>query len=82
MRLTIFLDDDLVDHCRRLSHLTGLSVEELVNLALRGGLVRMGPPGQQTENLCTNSVDLGTCLFAKVDNVAEVVAFAEGDGYR
>ena len=30
----------------------------------------------------TRSVDLGRCLLGSVDNVAEVLAVAEGDSYK
>jgi hypothetical protein len=42
----------------------------------------MMTPGKKPSIFRTRSVDLGRCRVANVDNVAEVVAVAEGESFR
>jgi hypothetical protein len=42
----------------------------------------MGAPRRKRAAFRTGSVDLGPCLLGNVDNLAEVLAVAEGEGFR
>ncbi len=58
-------------------------VKALVNEALRQGLRRMSaPPPDRSARYRTPTVDLGGCLHASLDDVAEVLAAAEGEQFR
>ena len=81
MRTTITLDDDVAVAIEDLRRARGQSLKEVVNEALRQGLRQLGDPPRSTR-FRTRSVDLGRCLIGNVDNVAEVLAIAEGEAFR
>jgi hypothetical protein len=54
----------------------------VVNEALRQGLRRMIAPPERPAPYRTPSVDTGRPLLPDVDDVAEVLAVAEGDWHR
>jgi hypothetical protein len=82
MRTTITLEDDVAASLKRLGKGRGLKFKELVNLALREGLKHLIAPAKKRRVFQTRSVDLGSCRTANVDNVAEVLAVAEGESFR
>ena len=82
MRTTLTLDDDLAALIQRLRRARGTSLKDLVNEALREGLKRMAAPSRKRTRFRTESVDLGRCLLGNIDNVAEVLAVAEGESFR
>jgi hypothetical protein len=82
MRTTITLDDDVAVMIERLHRRRGGSFKSVVNDALREGLKHLGKPAQRQAPFRTASFDAGRCLIGSLDNVAEVVAIAEGDDFR
>lgn len=56
-------------------------LKELVNEALRRGLVEMEGPRRSTPYR-TQPVDLGRCRLPNIDDVAAALAVAEGEGHR
>ena len=82
MRTTITLEDDVAASLKRLGKRRGLKFKDLVNLALREGIKCMMAPVKKRSVFRTRSVDLGSCRTANVDNVAEVLAVAEGESFR
>ena len=60
----------------------GASPRKLVNEGLCQGLKIMDTPKRNQTPLRTTSVDLGPCLLGNVDNVAEILAIAEGESFR
>ncbi|MEW6300434.1 MAG: CopG family transcriptional regulator [Thermodesulfobacteriota bacterium] len=82
MRTTLTLDDDVAALLERLRRARGASLKDLVNEALREGLRRMTAPPRKRVPFHTESMDLGHCLLGNVDNVAEVLAMAEGEAFR
>jgi predicted DNA-binding ribbon-helix-helix protein len=83
MRTTLTLDDDVAVKLERLRESRRTSLKALVNEALRLGLRGMEqPPAPKTKPFRTRSVSLGRCFFDNIDNVAEVIAIAEGDDYK
>ena len=60
----------------------GASLKEIVNEALRRGLKPMAEPAKPIEPFRTTTVSLGRCLIGDVDNIAEFLAVAEGEGFR
>ncbi len=82
MRTTLTLDQDVATLIERLRKTRGVSLKDLVNEALREGLKHMTAPPRQRAPFRTESVDLGRCLLGRIDNVAEILAVAEGEAFR
>lgn len=59
-----------------------MKFKDLINLALREGLKHLFAPQKKRSSFRTRSVDLGPCRAGNVDNVAEVLAVAEGESYK
>jgi hypothetical protein len=82
MRTTITLEDDVAASLKRLEKRRGVKFKALINQVLREGLKYMTAPPKKRSVFRTHSVDLGQCRAANVDNVAEVLAIAEGESFR
>jgi hypothetical protein len=82
MRTTITLEDDVAASLKRLGKTRRLKFKALLNLVLREGIKSMSGPARKRQIFQTRSVDLGPCRTANVDNVAEVLAIAEGESFR
>lgn len=81
MRTTLSLDDDVAARIEQLRHALDKPLKELVNEALRRGLVGMHEP-RAPAPYRTQPVDLGRCRLPNVDDVASALAAAEGEGFR
>jgi len=82
MRTTLTLDDDVAAKIERLRKTRDQSLKDLVNDALREGLKHLAAPPRKRGPFRTEVVDLGRCLLGNVDDVAEVLAVAEGERFR
>ena len=83
MRTTLSLDPDVAALLRRTHGSRGGSFKALVNEALRQGLRRMSAPSpDRAAPYRTPTADLGRCLHASLDDVAEVLAVAEDERFR
>ncbi len=82
MRTTLTLDSDIAAELGRLRRARDASLKDLVNDALRRGLREMAGPPRRRKPFRTRSMDLGRCLIGSVDNIAEVLAIAEGEDFR
>ena len=82
MRTTLSLDPDVAALAQRMQQVRGESFKTIVNEALRRGLRAMAVPPTQSVPYRTPTVDLGRCLAGSLDDVAEVLAVAEGDEFR
>jgi len=82
MRTTLTLDADVAALIERLRKTRGVGLKDLVNEGLREGLKKMALPPRKRAPFRTESIDLGRCLLANVDNVAEVLAVADGESFR
>ena len=82
MRTTLTLDDDVAAHLRRIQQRQKRSLKGVVNDALRRGLREMDEPAAPRKPVRVRSLDVGRCLLGSIDNVAEVLAVAEGEAYR
>jgi hypothetical protein len=80
MRTTLTLDPDVYEEIQRLRNERGLKTKELVNSVLRLGLVEMRR-ARRGPRFRTRAVSLGP-KSSNLDDVAEVLALAEGDSYR
>ena len=83
MRTTLTIDDDVAAMLARVRKTERLGLKEAVNEAMRRGLTQMArtetAPGPRYR---TPSVALGRCLVSSIDDVAEVLAVAEGEAFR
>lgn len=79
MRTTLSLDADVAARIRQLRR-KGATLREIVNTALRRGLEELERP-EAKKRVRTRAVSLGP-LSSNIDDVAEVLALAEGDSYR
>ena len=82
VRTTLTLDADVAALLRRMQQTHALSFKAIVNEALRQGLRQMATPSGPPARYRTPTVDLGRCLAGSLDDVAEVLAVAEGEWYR
>lgn len=83
MRTTLTLDKDVAAALERLRKAHKASLKQVVNEALRQGLTRMAaPPPAPRRPFRTRALSLGRCLVGNVDNVAEVLAIAEGEDFK
>lgn len=82
MRTTLTLDEDVAADLERLRKARNVSLKHIVNEALRTGLQAMGSPSRVRTHFRTQSADLGRCLIAELDNVADVLAVSEGEAFK
>jgi len=83
MRTTLSIDKDVAAALERVRKARRASLKEVVNEALRQGLARMAaPPAAPRKTFRTRPLSLGRCLVGNIDNVAEVLAIAEGERFR
>ena len=82
MRTTLTLDSDVAALLRRIQQTRGDSLKAVVNDALRRGLRQMATPSEPPVQYTTPTVDLGRCLVGSLDDVAEVLAVADGERFR
>ena len=81
MRTTLSLDDDVAALLERVRRQTKESFKAVVNQALRQGLREMAEPAKTRKAYLTPSVSVGRCLQGSIDDVAEVLAVAEGEDF-
>jgi len=80
MRIT--LDDDVEALIERVRAATDRSLKEVVNAALRDGLARMMNAPTTRMKFHTTPHFSGRCYLPNLDNVAEVLAVAEGESFK
>jgi hypothetical protein len=81
MRTTLSLDDDVAVQLSRLRKQRHVKLRDVANEALRLGLRQMTAPRGERAAYRTKAVSLGRCLIG-IDDVAEALATAEGEGFR
>ena len=81
MRTTITIDDDVAVELARIRSQRGESFKRVVNDTLRAGLVHAAASGRPRRPYRTRPVSLGRCRLDSIDDVARVLAIAEGEGH-
>jgi hypothetical protein len=81
VRTTLTLDDDFAALLERVRSSRRLGLKEAVNEALRQGLTQMAAPPARREYRARGR-DRGRCLIGRLDDVAGVLAIAEGEDFR
>ena len=84
MRTTITLDDDLAALLQQLCRDRRQTFTAVVNDVVRRGLASAtaSSPGPRRRKYTTAPVSLGPPLLPDLDNVAEILALAEGEDHR
>jgi hypothetical protein len=84
MRTTLTLDDDVAIELQRLQRQRREAFKDTVNCVLRAGLSALEGRKRkgQAKRFRTEAVSLGKPRLKDLDNISEVLAFAEGEGYR
>lgn len=83
MRTTLTLDPDVSASLERWRRARGLSLKAAANEAIRRGLMALEEPEQRPrEPYRIRPWTAGRLLVDNVDDVAEALAVAEGEGFR
>ena len=82
MRTTLTLDDDVAALLEKMRQAKSLSYKQIVNEALRAGLVQLALPERRRPRFKTDHVDLGRCLIGSLDDVSEALATGEGEAFQ
>ncbi len=81
MRTTISLDEDVLERARALAARLKVPFKTVVNEALRAGLRETEKPAK-CRPYRTVATDMGLRPGFDLDNIAEVLAQAEGEDFR
>ena len=81
MRTTLSLDDDVAALLQTAQKQQKKPFKQVVNDALRAGLGQPRRSARRSKRFRTASAKLGRCLVGDIDDVAEVLAVAEGDSF-
>ena len=82
MRTTLTIDDDIAVQLERLRRARDMGLKELINEALRRGLRDMSIRPKKREPFRTQPIEGVTPLLDNYDNIAEVLAYAEGEDFK
>lgn len=84
MRTTLTLEDDVARQIDELRRRRGEGLKETVNRVLRAGIAALtAEPGKAAvAPFRTEPADCGEPRLASLDDIAEVLAFAEGEDFR
>lgn len=81
MRTTLTIEDDVAAEIERLQREREQSLKDVVNDALRLGLRKMRARSRRRKAFYTRTYDMGPFLV-NIDNVAEALAYAEGEDFK
>jgi adenine C2-methylase RlmN of 23S rRNA A2503 and tRNA A37 len=81
MRTTLTIEDDVAVQLERLRRSRKANFKDLVNEALRRGLRDMSGPPKKRKPFRTRAFNMGEPLI-NIDNVAEAIAYAEGENFK
>ncbi len=82
MRTRLTIDEDIAAQLNRLRRSRDVSLKELINDALRRGLREMAARPKRREPFRTQVVKGVKPLIDNIDNIAEVLAYAEGEDFK
>ncbi len=82
MRTTLTLDADVATLLARIRKARNERLRRVINEALRIGLQQMAGTPKRKKPFHQKSVDLGRCRIGSLDNIADVLAVAEGETFR
>jgi predicted transcriptional regulator len=82
MRITVTLDPDVAAALKALQEKQTGSRKNLLNEALCRGLDDMNRRPEGREKFQTRPVNMGRALVNDIDNIADVLAIAEGEDFK
>jgi hypothetical protein len=82
MRTTLTLEDDVAALLTRIQEQRKATLKEVVNVALRNGLVAMTKSPESREPFQTSTLRNGPRNLPNIDNISDVLAWAEGEDYK
>ena len=82
MRTTLTLDDDVALMLEKIRKVEQKSFKQVVNEVLRRGLVESRATGSRETRFATPELKAGPLLYSDIDDVAEILAVAEGENYQ
>ncbi len=82
MRTTLTLDDDVTAILRRIETERKLTRKEVVNAALRRGLLEMEQPPAPREPFRTKTFKTGDCALPNLDCVSEVLDWLDSQDQK
>jgi hypothetical protein len=81
-RTTLTLDPDVAAELERRRRQRGTTLKREVNDLLRAGLSQVSEPAEPSEPFETSALPLGKPRIESFDDIAEVLALAEGEEHR
>ena len=81
MRTTLTVDDDIAAEIEQLRRERNASLKDVINEALRRGVRDLRTPPKPRKPFRLRTFDMGEPRFP-IDNVAEAIAYAEGDDHK
>jgi hypothetical protein len=81
-RTTLTLDPDVAAELERRRRKRGTTLKAEVNELLRAGLSHVGERAARPRHFETTALSLGKPLVESFDDIAEVLALAEGEEHR
>lgn len=81
MRTTLTIEPDVERLLKLVQRKRKLGLKEVVNLALRRGLMELEAPPAPPRPFRTRVANLGTPRFAHLDSIADALASAEGENH-
>jgi len=81
MRTTLTIEPDVERMLGKVRREKQLRLKEVVNRALRAGLLDMQQPKVLKMPVKTRCVDLGRCRVGHLDSVSEALALGEGEAH-
>ena len=75
------IDDDVAVQLERLRRARDASLKDVINEALRRGLRDMAARPKKRQPFRMQTFEMGPPLV-NIDNIAEALAYAEGEGYK
>lgn len=84
MRTTLTLEDDVAKEVDRLRRQRKEGLKDTINAILRAGIAALSkkPAASRRRTFRTEAASLGTPRLKSLDNIDEVLSFAEGEDYR
>jgi len=82
MRTTLTIEPDVAALLSRVQKVRKSGLKDTVNDALRRGLQEMVEGKKTRPRFVMRTFDPGECLLPSLDNVAEVLAVAEGEWHK
>jgi len=82
MRTTLTIEDDVAARLEKLLRARDITLKSLINQALRRGLDALEQPPEPEEPYVLTPRHLGRPRFAGMESVADMLAVAEGEGFR